>query len=261
MISIDGVYKDVQMLANKSQRSGYIAPGRFNQLSEMANLILFNRRYGNVNEYQPGRPVPRVAFSITQKVKDDLRPFIKLITLVLDENGRVDYPSDYIHWDSCRYKFLEDSDCDDCTPGIVKDGTSRSRRSGIAKTGKKKLYSGLDVNVMNIEHNALASRLRSKIVNPTKERPIMALYDTYMQFYPMDLGFVEMTYLRRPMVPSWGYTLVDGRPVYDPSTSIDFEWPWEVRNELIMQILSLLGITIREQELISTTEGKNGAGV
>ena len=78
MINVNELYEFVQFVSNKEQ-SGYVKPSEFNLAIDRAQMQLFMERYNNPAEYQPGRPVPRVAYQQTQKISDDLRPFIKKI--------------------------------------------------------------------------------------------------------------------------------------------------------------------------------------
>jgi len=47
----------------------------------------------------------------------------------------------------------------------------------------------------------------------------------------------------------WGYTLVNGRPVYDASLSTNIDAPEEAFNAIAMGTLSFIGINLREEEL------------
>ncbi len=40
--------------------------------------------------------------------------------------------------------------------------------------------------------------------------PIYVEYETYIQFYPVDLGYVTLSYLREPVKAVWGYVLAGG---------------------------------------------------
>ena len=71
-IDVNELYEFVKFVANKEQ-SGYIKPDEFNLVADRAQMQFFMERYNNPAEYQPGRPIPRVAFQQSQKVSDDLR--------------------------------------------------------------------------------------------------------------------------------------------------------------------------------------------
>ena len=104
-INIDEMYRFVQFVANKEQ-SGFIKPTEFNLAVDRAQMQLFMERYNNPAEYQPGRPIPRVAYQQTQKISDDLREFIRRVNIT--KTGTVFlYPNDYIHFSKANHTFLK----------------------------------------------------------------------------------------------------------------------------------------------------------
>jgi hypothetical protein len=73
---------------------------------------------------------------------------------------------------------------------------------------------------------------------------------------------ITMTYLRTPNIPVWGYVLdANGRPQYDPSTSVDIESPDETHNDIAIRVLRYLGISIREMQLSQYAQAMNQEGV
>jgi hypothetical protein len=78
--------------------------------------------------------------------------------------------------------------------------------------------------VIRVEKDRLANHLSSKIEAPTSTFPIYTEYDSYLQFYPKDLGTAVLVYLKAPRKSFWAYTLVSGRPVYDAAASVQPEW-------------------------------------
>ena len=61
--------------------------------------------------------------------------------------------------------------------------------------------------VVRVEKDRLANHLSSKIEAPTSTFPIYTEYDSYLQFYPKDLGTAVLVYLKAPTTSVWGYTL------------------------------------------------------
>jgi len=254
-ININDVYKFVQFVANKEQ-SGFIKPSEFNIAADQAQMQLFMERYNNPAEYQPGRPIPRVAYQQSQKISDDLRFFIKRVTLPIDANGMMVYPEDYIHFSKSTYKFLKEitvddsssnAGCVDCSDPV--NGTITT--NVIQKTTGVKPVDDFELNKL----------LSSSIVAPTKEYPILAFFENGIQYYPIDLGSAELTYLHRPTKPNWASTMVNNRPVYNAAASTDFEWPEQVFNEIAIRILAFVGINLREAELAQYSEGKRQTGI
>lgn len=219
MININDFYKSVQSFANKEQR-GFITPSEFNDYASRAVMESFMQK--------------SMAYQSTQKISDDLRPFIKPVTLDVDAEGKVLYPTDYVHLSSVKY---------------IKVTT-------VGKTTVK-----TPIELTPVDDNELAYRLNSRIVKPSKDYPILTYYDSYMKVFPIDLKRVELTYLRQPVTPFWASTTVNNRPVYDAANSVNIEFPFEVYNELLVKVLSYVGITLREGVLMQYAENKNQQGI
>lgn len=58
-----------------------------------------------------------------------------------------------------------------------------------------------------------------------------------------------MNYIRKPVDPHWGYTTVDSDPVYNSSTSTQFEIPASDEAELVYKICTLAGLSIRDVDI------------
>jgi hypothetical protein len=219
MINIDSLYKSVQHFANKEQR-GFISPSQFNDFVNRAVMESFMQK--------------SQVFQSTQKISDDLRPFIKRVPLDVNSEGQVLYPEDYVHLSSIKY---------------VK----------VTQVGKQTIKKPIEL--FPLDDNELGYRLNSRIVEPTKDYPVMVYYDGFIQVYPIDLQRVEITYLRKPVEAVWAFTIVNGRPAYDAANSVDVEFPFEVYNELMVKILSYVGINLREAALVQYAETKNQQGI
>ena len=158
----------------------------------------------------------------SQEVTDALKNFLVTATLnVPVTTGQVGYPADYAHTSTMGAYY--------------------------APLGK-------EVPVMEVDNDEFRSRSVSEVVVPTKRFPIYTYYSGYMQFLPKDISFVMMDYFRIPANPVWGYTVTNGRPVYNPSTSVDFEFPDTSHNDLVFMMCSYLGINIREADLVQYSE-------
>lgn len=213
-MDINEGYRFVQFLANQTQ-SGGIKPIDFNLASERAQIQLF---YTERQKWQD-----------TQIITDALSPFLIEVPLNVPTNGRVVYPSDYAGTSSVRHTYF------------LKSSTA---------SNPKAIY--VDVDEMN--DNAIGDVLSSQIVMPTKRYPRIAYYSGYMQIYPKDLGSITFTYLREPAKPVWGFTTINNNPVYNSSTSTDWEFLDQYHNAIVMIICEYLGINIREADLVSAAE-------
>ncbi len=237
MINIDEHKRFVLFLANKAQAGSNPSIANLNLATERALMEWVMERYGNPMTYQPGMPVPRIAYQETQKITDDLKQLItKPTPIQVDKDGKAEYPSDYLHVSSMRYKHKKQ--LVSCKKVITRE-----------------------VDVENYKDAEIGKVGASQINPPTHRYPYYAFYDTYMEFAPKDLGSVVMTYLREPKTPKWAYTTVNGRPVYDEANSVDIEAPNEAMNEIAMRTLSFLGIHIREPQLVQYAETLKAQGV
>tara|TARA_R110000824_G_scaffold311311_3_gene498484 strand:+ start:2001 stop:2771 length:771 start_codon:yes stop_codon:yes gene_type:complete len=254
-INIDEVYKFVQFISNKEQ-SGFVKPSEFNIAVDRAQMQFFMERYNNPAEYQPGRPIPRVAYNQTQKISDDLREFITRITLAVDANGLMNYPTDYLHFSSASSNYVDvefdrGTTAEDC-PTCNKNTTRETVSSNVAtKT----------VSIRPVDDSELSNLLSSSIVYPTIAFPVLTFYQEGVQYHPKNINTVDFVYLRKPIKPEWAYIITDNRPEYDASSSIDLEWPVQVFNEIAIRVLSFIGINLREADLAQYSEGKRKTGI
>ena len=254
-ININEVYKFVQFISNKEQ-SGFVKPSEFNIAVDRAQMQFFMERYNNPAEYQPGRPIPRVAYNQTQKVSDDLRQFITRATLPVDNTGLMSYPLDYLHFSSASSSYVDvefdrGTTTEDC-PGCNKDTSVGTTSSNVvSKT----------VSIRPVDDSELSNLLSSSIVQPTLGFPVLTFYQEGVQYHPISINTVDFVYLRKPITPIWAYTVVDNRPVYDAPNSIDLEWPTQVLNEIAIRVLSFIGINLRENDLAQYSEGKRQTGI
>lgn len=213
MVNVNDIKNYVDYQLNKSQSGNTLSPSEFNTCLQWANLEYMKQRYGLPEEYQAGRPVPRIALDITQKIMDDMRVLRtakggkNYPAMSIDVNGWADYPADFIHVSSIRY------------------GTK-------------------DVEILRDDF--LADRLDNSIKYPTKENPICVFYDNYIEFHPKDLGFVNFTYIRLPETPVWAYTLVNDEPVYNSVASVQFEYPQDCLPDIAAMIVNYASNNLRD---------------
>lgn len=235
-MNIDEVYKFMSFISNKSQ-SGNLTPKDFNSILPRAFSEWVMKRYHNVKAQLPNGEA-LISWQQNQKISDDLKFLLtKLGSVVVSPDGTVDLPADYLHLSSLRYRYTY---LDNGTLKVLEDDVDVVRDSEIG--------------------GMLGSYIFKKHID-AKKKVIAAIYSTYIQFYPNDIQTAIVTYLRKPIDPVWAFTVVNGRPVYDPANSVDLEAPDEAANEIMMMALSYLGINLREQELIQYSEMLKNQGV
>lgn len=203
----------VNFKLNKDQTGNTLNKDEYNLCLAWANLEMFKIRYGLPEQYAPGRPIPAQGYQITQKMIDDMRYFLvskggkNLPLLKVDINGYAEFPKDYVHYAALRYN---------------------------------------DTPIELVSVDVVGQYLTSSIVAPSHKFPIATLYDTYIQFYPKDLAFVQMDYIRVPTTPYWDAVIVDDSYIYKPNSSVQLEWPVDVHSDIANLVLSYAAENIRD---------------
>jgi len=234
-MTVDELKRFVEFYVNKEQSGNSITPDQFNLLLGRASDDYFKLKYGLPEEYQPGSPLPRQAYAVSQKIIDDLRPFIKTKSLTIDSEGKASYPSDYVHVSAVRYNFITQDECGD--------------PKKIEKT------------VTELEDDQVAEILSHSLRFPTKEYPYYTFYQNNIQFYPSDLNVVTFNYLQYPTKAVWGFNIESDIAVYDESKSTQLPWPAITHNDIARIILSYIGINLREEQLVGYAETIKAKGV
>jgi hypothetical protein len=66
-------------------------------------------------------------------------------------------------------------------------------------------------------------------------------------------------YIRKPKNPNWAYVVVNNKPLYNSTSSTDFELHPSEETELVYRILALAGVAIEKPQLTQVAAGL-GAG-
>jgi hypothetical protein len=219
------VYEEVQFLCNKYHH-GYVAPDEFVSTFNTAQRIFINRILGQVQEYQPGRPVARTGGHMTQVVEEKLAPFTKRVTTTsLNEVSRIkDIYPDFL-------KLLSLN---------TEDGT----------------------RVRRIKHEQIHSALKSAIDPPSSSNPYYYEYDEGFRILSGtdDLDTMIMTYIRKPADITWPYEMSVGNiPTYNQNGPFggalqNPEWRDQEINEIIFIQLGLIGINLKDGDLIRVSQ-------
>ena len=248
MVNVNEFKEFAEFVLNKAGMGSYLTPDEFNLNAYRAIMEFTMKRYGNQQEYQPGRPIPRVSYEKTQKIIDDLR-HLKEVQLIDVTSGSVLIPDgttvqnsigniipEYLHLSTLTYTKITNSDC---------------------TNGPEVRKKSVDI----VKDDELAMRCDSELVPPTLDYPIGNIQSDYIRLYPQSISQVEMVYLRQPNKPVWGFTVVSNRFVYDAATSTDLDIPKEAFNEVVMMFLSYMGMRIREPQVVQYAEMQKNQGV
>ena len=216
MVNIDTVYQRILAIANKEQR-GYITPLEFNLLANQAQMDVFEQYFydKNQNERLPGNETDY------SDVAD-----------ILDE----------------KISVFEKS-------GVVANGITLPidlYRLGIITTPE--LY-----EAERVDRKDFFTIMASPLTRPTNNRPIYTRDESGVKVYNSSgqiLTNLSCTYVKQPSKVEWGYVVTtsggsttNGKALYNPSTSTNFEHHRSDETELVLKILELAGIVINKPQL------------
>ena len=211
MISIDTVYQKVLALANKEQR-GYITPQEFNLFADQAQKEIFEQYFYDLNQFNRTPGNSEEYSDITHNLNEKIS-FFEGITNVV--NGVINAIDLY--------------------------------RLGTV------IYSPNTTGVVEIEEvqqNELLYISKAQLTKPSLKYPVYTRQtDTRIAILPIEImttNFVTCTYVKTPNKPSWGYSVVGNKALYDNSNTktTNFELHPSEESELVYKILKFAGISM-----------------
>lgn len=227
--NINDTYILMQSIINKNQQ-GYLSPDDFNYFINEASKSLFNEYRGKIAQYLNGRPTPKAGYGRTQLITETLSYFFETAALTL-ASGIATIPDDHIET-------------------IDVSSTYNSGR----------------VLIRRVEHDRFYNYTNSVIDTPTTEFPIYMENNQEFQFSPTSLTGVQINYLKAPVTANWGYTIsLAGRPTYAPTggvngNSVNLEWDETEISNVVMRAISLMGISVKDQQMINWAEAQKAQG-
>jgi len=241
MINIDKFKTFVFTVANKSGR-GTLSPAQFNSITKQALFAWTNNQLSNQKQYQLGQPISQTSLDIDQASIDRLR-HLKETRDIRVINGEVEIP---------------DGIKTDVRGSVMPSYWTHSRLSHKYQSHGNIVTHPIEV----VNDNQWAIRLGSNIVVPTKKRAIGNYQSDKILIEPSNLiNLVTLSYIRNPNTPIWAYDVTNNRPAYNAANSTDLDAPEQAFNEIAMIALELIGIKIREQELVQAATGLENKGV
>lgn len=121
--------------------------------------------------------------------------------------------------------------------------------------------SGRTAPVELVRDSEWAERIGSEVNKPSRSFPIMRNMDGFFEVYPSSISNVSLTYIKKPLLPWWNYTLSGSTPTFaetggtttNPNAGVtagdstdfivdDFEY-------FVWKICKYMGVEIREADL------------
>jgi hypothetical protein len=202
---------------------------RFNLFLKLANYDYFKLWCGLPEQWQPGQPVTSRGWQVAAQNTEALKTFIvPFQNYTVDAGGHLSYPSGFVHLSRIGY---------------FNSVTSRQRPVEI------------------LTHEEADDRISNYIVVPEKEYPVAIYENTYIQFYPIDLLNVSMSYLRLPVTPIYAIKQENGIDVYDDVNSIELEWPEQYHADIVRMLIGYLSPPSKDMNLSNYIETKKAQGV
>lgn len=216
-VSINEIKERVEVIAAKDQKTIYLNAAKFNKYAPIALDKIINEQ--------------RRKFEADLMSSDAVSELKVIRDYQVPSNGRLTKPNDYL--------YFVNSDVN----------------SFYVNKNKEQVATRNSVDFMS--ESQYSNRISSRVSPPTKQRPIMKEDNGHFQFFPFNVGIVSLSYLREPNTPVWAFTVVNNEQVYDAGNSVDFDLPYQFKDDLIWSICELLGVTVRQPDLIQASQALN----
>lgn len=235
-MTINEVYKLVQAFASKDQR-GFITPSEFNLMAKQAELELYNERLQVVME--------------SSQVKKAAGYYKRALTPALAEQDILPF---------LYSKFVTTSQGSNYSNGAVANILA-DYVCQIYTASSNSLSMDSNVPVDIVTPKNVGQVLRSNLVKPSMAFPVGLLSSAggatmNVEVFPKEISKIDVHYYLYTNNPTWNYVTISGKPVYDASNSIPFKISDRCHGELVIKILSYLGVSIREADLVNYAQAK-----
>lgn len=221
-MTIKETHDFIQFILNK-ETGGYVSPGEIDMALDRAQMEKFTELFGKVQEYQPGRPIPRVAYGVTMRVHEDLSPF--------------------------KRKFSITTSAADGLIPLVGISVAGESLDILHVVSVDVTYNDEPYGVKFLTESEVANRRRSFINPPLQSNPIGVVRKDSIQLYPIAALATTTNVLVRPKKPLFAFTQ-DGRVItHDPTSSQDLEWRDDAVNDIISRALRYLGVNLSDAEV------------
>tara|TARA_R100000654_G_scaffold11528_1_gene25325 strand:+ start:254 stop:931 length:678 start_codon:yes stop_codon:yes gene_type:complete len=106
------------------------------------------------------------------------------------------------------------------------------------------VFNSNNVILEEVQLDELLVNLSSPLLQPTVERPVyVRISENQINSHPASTA-TGFSYVKTPTHPSWGYIVVNGKAMWDPSSTTDFELHPAEESELVYKILKFAGISM-----------------
>ena len=225
---IDDIHTFVKFLKSEGQNI-YHTPEELDNVINRACLDLF-RQEEKIFEQQ-------------QIITDTLGALKVKYAPTLDVGGTYALPSDYVRMTNLAF----DVDSITTAPYLVADEFTYCDNDYDASADTPTALSGLEYPINLVIDSEWVLKQKSRFLPITEEEPIARIYGRSLEVLPKTVAPI-MYYLKKPTVGVWNYTTsADGySTIFNPTGSVDVDFPEIAHNEIIEKVISLLGVPLRD---------------
>lgn len=235
-MDINSVKTLVNFCSNKTGR-GYMTANDFNNVILFAETMFVAERIGLPEQYVAGKATGKEAYPLTQKIENDLRPYLESIFLdVSPTSGVLPIPIDYLFISSLSSNYVWTK----AIPPKSLDYEAASAPPTIVTTTR-------EVNIDVLINKAYTDRKSHSYDYPTTEFPICTFYDYGIEFLPLSIGQVRFDYISIPKGAYWGFNTIGNVEVYDASKSKQLQCPQDCYYKIMAFVLKNLGINLSDE--------------
>jgi len=199
------------------EQRGYITPQEFNLFANQVQMEIFEQYFYDINQFN------RVPGNDTE--------YADMLTL-LEEKITIFKNIKLLYYQSPYYQKPREL-----------------YRLGTLETG----YGEIE----QVTHKEYLAMKLSPLAKPTLKRAVFIDMPRGYRVYPTFTNNVHCHYIRKPKKANWGYTIVGGNALYDPTPSEDFQLHPSEEQSLVTKILALAGINLNKPGLVQVAEQQN----
>lgn len=108
-----------------------------------------------------------------------------------------------------------------------------------------------DYAIKRVGSDKVYAYVNNPIDNPTTTDPIYTEIGTNFKFWPASLATAKIVYFKKPVDVKWAYT---GDLVYDVNNSVQLEWPENDHMDIVYRTLGIIGINLKDGDLIRVSQ-------
>lgn len=241
MIDLFSLWQDFQSRVNTSQNSFFRPQTDFVRAVNETSIKLWNKWTGIAEK--------------SQEEKDKLFPFLKKKNIVV--NGAASYygfaqkPKDYGRLASARIVIHKDK----TYPAKDIDGGKCEGWKTDEEIKDEYLDNVHEAQVTIVDNQRWAAYCQHLTKGPTMERPGITQINDGFQVAPRKISVIALDYYIEPTPATFEYTLSSGNTqtgagdqiIYNSSTSVKLQWPEQVRNEFLDELVNWFTMYTRDQ--------------